>query len=58
MDTNVIMNQLTAVVNALNAVEVKGQSNLINLSASISILNDLRGALANDQQGKDNTKEN
>ena len=43
---NEIMQKLNAVLNALNSISVNGKSNLVNLSGSISVLEDVATALS------------
>lgn len=38
---NEILNNLTAVLNALNGIQVSGKNNLANLSGSISVIEDV-----------------
>lgn len=40
-----IMNRLAAVLNALNAVSVNGKQNLVNLSGSIAVIEEVAAML-------------
>lgn len=42
---NEIIQKLSAVINALNNVSVKGEQNLANLSGSISIIKEVAGQI-------------
>ena len=36
-----ILNKIASVINALNGIEVKGKTNLMNLSGSIAVLEEV-----------------
>ena len=42
---NEIMQKISAVLNALNNISVNGKNNLVNLSGSISVLEEVANAL-------------
>lgn len=42
-----IMQRLGAALNALNSVTVSGKHNLVNLSGSIAVIEEIAGMLAN-----------
>lgn len=41
-----IMQRISAVLNALNGVSVSGKHNLVNLSGSIAVIEEIAGMLA------------
>jgi len=42
-----ILNKVASVINALNGIEVKGKTNLMNLSGSIAVLEEVCQEIAN-----------
>ena len=42
-----ILNKIASVINALNGIEVKGKTNLMNLSGSIAVLEEVCQEIAN-----------
>lgn len=53
MDNKEIIKNLVAVCNALNNIDVRGKQNLINLSGSIEILENIIKQLPTNQGGGD-----
>ena len=45
-----IVNKIVSVVNALNGIEVKGKTNLMNLSGSIAVLEDVCQEIINNTE--------
>lgn len=50
--------KIVSVINALNGIEVKGKTNLMNLSGSIAVLEEVYRDMANEHQSEkiENTK--
>lgn len=55
-----IVNKIVSVVNALNGIEVKGKTNLMNLSGSIAVLEDVCQEIINstEETATKNTENN
>lgn len=55
-----IVNKIVSVINALNGIEVKGKTNLMNLSGSIAVLEDVCQEIINstEETATKNTENN